>query len=226
MRNVLTGLSLAFIFLLTLAGCGNDKVVPVNQGPVAKIVASPTSGYSPLFVHFDGSSSYDSDGSIVSYFWNFKDGTTSSGSVVDHLFTKNGAFDVTLTVTDNLGETGMTAVAINVGAVQVTVRFTLGQGINDPYPDEVLELIVDGATRCRTPLGGSCESGDINLTVGDHVVGVKLIEDTGASGGSSSGTDYHVAIETDDPVDINPPEINSVVNGIGNIKETKITIAM
>jgi PKD repeat protein len=187
-------------------------------------VASPTSGYSPLLVHFDGSTSQDPDGSITSYSWDFKDGNTAKGAVVDHLFTTSGTFEVSLTVTDDANQSSKTSVAISVGALQYTVFFRLGQGLNDPNPDEVMELIVEGQTRCRTPLGGECESGGINLTEGDHVIGVKLIEDTGASGGSADGTRYHVWMETNDAVEIIPPEKEGTVNGVNNTVEFTITL--
>jgi PKD repeat protein len=70
--------------------------------PVA-IVAAP--GYSPdfapLYVGFDGSGSTDTDGSIVTWNWDFGDGYIASGDPVDHTFDAPGTYVVTLTVTDN-----------------------------------------------------------------------------------------------------------------------------
>jgi len=54
---------------------------------------------------FDGSMSYDPDGSIVEYLWDFGDGTSASGAIVEHTFTKRGTYDVTLTVRDDAGDT-------------------------------------------------------------------------------------------------------------------------
>lgn len=79
---------------------------PVNQPPVARLSASPTSGTPPLAVHFDGSTSSDPDGSITAYTWNFGDGATSSGITADHTYSAAGTFTATLTVTDNNGATG------------------------------------------------------------------------------------------------------------------------
>ncbi|MFP5285908.1 MAG: PKD domain-containing protein, partial [Thermoanaerobaculia bacterium] len=63
---------------------------------------------SPLSVTFNASASYDPDGSVASYFWNFGDGTTSTGGpVASHVFFSNGPatafYTVLLTVTDNEG---------------------------------------------------------------------------------------------------------------------------
>ena len=49
--------------------------------PVAVLSATPVSGNIPLDVVFDGSASYDSDGTIASYAWNFGDGTVGSGPI-------------------------------------------------------------------------------------------------------------------------------------------------
>src|SRR6185369_7116393 len=45
-----------------------------NSPPVAAAGATPTSGLAPLTVNFDSSGSYDPDGTIASYSWNFGDG--------------------------------------------------------------------------------------------------------------------------------------------------------
>lgn len=54
----------------------------------------------------DGSKSKDPDGDIVSYLWDFGDGTTAKGAVVTHAFNKSGPSNVVLTVTDEYGATG------------------------------------------------------------------------------------------------------------------------
>ena len=57
-------------------------------------------------VTFSGAPSFDVDGTIVSYSWNFGDGTTATGVTVTKRYKKTGVYIVTLTVTDNLGATG------------------------------------------------------------------------------------------------------------------------
>src|SRR5262249_52329932 len=59
-----------------------------------------------LTCSFDGSSSFDSDGNIVSYSWNFGDGNTASGRTISHTYATGGYRTVTLTVTDNDGAAG------------------------------------------------------------------------------------------------------------------------
>lgn len=85
-----------------------------NQVPVAALNATPLNGEAPLTVFLDATSSSDSDGSIVSYAWDFGDGSSGSGSSQHHTFTAAGNYTVTMTVTDNEGATDSTSVVISV----------------------------------------------------------------------------------------------------------------
>ena len=60
-----------------------------------------------LEVAFDGAGSYDPDGSITRYDWDFGDWNTSGGkgATVTHAYTSPGRYTVTLIVTDNDGAT-------------------------------------------------------------------------------------------------------------------------
>ena len=90
------GLALALAFL---GGCGL-----FSQPPVAIIQAEPPVGRPPLTVHFDGGRSFDPDGTITLYRWDFGDGTTATGVKVSHTYTSPGFYQVTLTVRDNAGK--------------------------------------------------------------------------------------------------------------------------
>ena len=76
----------------------------VNKPPIAN-AAGPYNGtvYEP--VAFDGSRSSDSDSTIVAYDWDFGDGSTGSGKMTTHAYASDGRFTVTLTVTDDAGDT-------------------------------------------------------------------------------------------------------------------------
>ena len=85
----------------------------VNQAPVAIVSATPISGDAPLEVNFTGSDSFD-DAGIVSYFWEFGDGTTSEEVNPIYIYTEVGVFDATLTVFDAEGLSDTATVVINV----------------------------------------------------------------------------------------------------------------
>ena len=55
---------------------------------------------------FNGTSSVSPGHTITSYVWSFGDGTTKSGAGVDHDFGAPGTYVVTLTVTDDIGQSG------------------------------------------------------------------------------------------------------------------------
>ena len=76
---------------------------PGNKVPIASFTADPTSGTFPFDVGFDASGSYDLDGSIVAYQWDFGDGDSGSGETVTHTYDAFGTFTVVLTVIDNSG---------------------------------------------------------------------------------------------------------------------------
>ena len=88
--------------------------VNANQAPTAVAQADATSGKTPLTVNFDGSTSSDVDGTVVSHEWDFGDGNTASGATAQNTFTIEGSYTVTLTVTDDLGATDSTTLAISV----------------------------------------------------------------------------------------------------------------
>lgn len=88
-----------------------------NVAPTANVTATPISGTAPLLVTLDGSASWDSDGSIAKYSWNFGDGTAAAlGAVVQHTYQKAGTNTATLTVTDNRGGTSTRSVVIKATA--------------------------------------------------------------------------------------------------------------
>jgi len=57
-----------------------------------------------LPITFNASASKD-DGWIINYGWDFGDGATGTGKIVDHVFAAVGAYTVSLTVTDNDNDT-------------------------------------------------------------------------------------------------------------------------
>jgi len=98
---------LGMTLLVFLTGCG-------NLSPVASFTYTPSSGESPLAVSFNASSSYDSDGSITAYEWNFGDDGHAVGITTTHTYTTAGTRSATLTVTDSDGARGTTSHTIVV----------------------------------------------------------------------------------------------------------------
>jgi hypothetical protein len=61
---------------------------------------------------FDASGSFDSDGSIASHTWDFGDGNNGSGVQPNHSYATAGTRTVTLTVTDNRSDTGVSSASV------------------------------------------------------------------------------------------------------------------
>jgi PKD repeat protein len=112
-------------YIVTLMVTDNDgatdstslaiQVGPSNQSPVAGFTFSPTIPAVNAWVQFNGSASFDPDGSIANYAWDFGDGTSDIGGAVWHRFSAAGIYVVTLTVTDNNGATDTNTQTIQVG---------------------------------------------------------------------------------------------------------------
>jgi len=92
----------------------NVSNIAPNQIPVAIIIASPSNGSKPLNVNFNGTLSFDPDGSITSYNWSFGDGGQGVSVIVWHNYNITGLFNTILTVKDNNGAISSATKIINV----------------------------------------------------------------------------------------------------------------
>lgn len=92
---------------------------PVLGNPIASFTADCTL----LSCNFTDAST-DSEGSVVSWSWDFGDGSTSSAQNPSHTFAANGTYMVALSVTDNEGNTGSTSqsITVNDGSSAGTMR--------------------------------------------------------------------------------------------------------
>ena len=66
-----------------------------NAGPARTAVVDNPTG-------FNGSASI---GSNLTYHWDFGDGTSGSGMIVDHVYEVSGIYHIVLTVTDDMAQT-------------------------------------------------------------------------------------------------------------------------
>ncbi|NIA09840.1 MAG: PKD domain-containing protein [Nitrospiraceae bacterium] len=87
-----------------------------NAPPVANFSISTDSPTVNTAVKFDASGSYDPNGKVVSYHWEFGDGATGDGVKVTHSYTEKGYYVIKLTVTDDSGATTVVRHAVNVSA--------------------------------------------------------------------------------------------------------------
>lgn len=99
------------------------RITVTNSPPTAD--AGPDQIVNYTLVTLDGTDSTDSDGTIVSYSWNFDDGNTGTGSIVAHNYSTDGDYTVTLTVTDDGGATDDDTAEVTVDTVKPSTNITL-----------------------------------------------------------------------------------------------------
>jgi PKD repeat protein len=83
----------------------NPIDIVIYFSPTADFTWSPREPWTNNSVTFDASASYDEDGIIVSYFWDFGDGSNKevTSASVDHIYIAEGNYSITLTITDSQG---------------------------------------------------------------------------------------------------------------------------
>ena len=107
---------------ITHNGISEDSTVLLNAGasanqpPTASFLYTPSHPATYDSVTFNASGSYDPDGYIASYEWDFGDGnvTTATYPAITHTYANYGDFEVTLNVTDNEEEWDTEAKPITV----------------------------------------------------------------------------------------------------------------
>jgi PKD repeat protein len=124
LRSVAVRALAALVPLAILVGCEKLPAIP-NLPPTASFIYTPVSPVNAgeTVVTFNASASRDPDGQIVSYIWNFGDGSaeqTQTGPTTTHVFPDTPAtcleitYAVLLTVVDDKGDRGSASQTVKV----------------------------------------------------------------------------------------------------------------
>ena len=120
------------------AGGGGGNVVPVAA------FSSVVSGSS---VSFDASGSADPDGSVVSYAWDFGDGSVGSGVAPSHPYAAAGSYTVRLTVTDNGGATAAVTHPVSISSAPSSALGFVGAAHSDSGATRFKEAVVPASAK-------------------------------------------------------------------------------
>lgn len=96
------------------ASCSGNDIVPLAI-ITSKYFSCTATGQVGESITMDGSASRPAVGSMVSYHWDFGDGTTGSGASVSHVYAKSWTYVITLTVVDEGGGVGTATGSISIG---------------------------------------------------------------------------------------------------------------
>jgi PKD repeat protein len=223
--------------LTTLALSGGDSTVPTNFAPTAH-AGGPYQALTLATVVAQGGASSDSDGTIVSYVWNWGDGSPNGAGVsASHQYANSGIYTVTLVVTDNTGATDSASTTVTISnrpptakaggpySTQPGVAFTAnGSGSSDldgsiasyrwKWGDGTPDTVGPNATASHTY--GSAGNYSIVLTVTD---------DEGAVATSTASVTVQAAATSDLVVSALSAPASAAVGGSMPVSDTTSNIA-
>ena len=138
--------------LWSLTVAGEDSATPANSGKATKTIQLqdrvPTASFTfttgtiltSVSASFDGTSSFDPDGTIVGYAWDFGDGSTGSGATPTHGYSISGIYSVKLNVTDNSGSTAVSTQTVTITDRPPAVSLTLSTTTATPGQAVILTI--------------------------------------------------------------------------------------
>jgi len=191
---------------------GSDPEPEPNNPPSADFTFTA----SDLTVQFTDAST-DSDGSVVSYSWAFGDGNSSTSENPSHTYSSEGTYSVTLTVTDDAGDSDSVTKSVQVTA-------PVEEPNNPPTADftfSATDLSVDFAST-SSDIDGNIASYSWNFGDGSSSVSANPSHTYGSEGtysvsltvtdndGDSDTVTKSVQVTAPVAEPANPPVINSV----------------
>jgi hypothetical protein len=125
-----------------------------GQPPISHFVYSPNVPSPEEIITFDASGSYDPDGRIATYTWDFGDGNTLTATtpLVTHSYPIDGNYTVQLIVTDNDGLAGFSSTIVQVQTV-VFFRVMSLTGLPVQQEVEVTVYYKQGSSWVKAPTG-------------------------------------------------------------------------
>jgi chitodextrinase len=130
---VITVAAIAVILILTIIFFPGWVRWGENLPPEPDLKASATFINVNETVTFYANESFDRDGEIVKYYWDFDDGINGTGKYISHYYEKGGNYTVVLIITDDEGKKAVQAMTIHVNELpKPAMNITLPAYIHEP----------------------------------------------------------------------------------------------
>jgi PKD repeat protein len=175
-----------------VVACAEEDVGQIDNLVPDAVIVGGSALNRGVVASFDGSSSTDSDGTIVAYRWDFGDGGTASGATAQYIFNAGGAFTVSLEVEDDGGATDVAVLSVSVAdndaPVAVIVADDAGSINQSLRFDGSQSTDSDGTVTAYSWDFGDGSTGTGPLfdktytTAGTYVVELTVTDDKGGSG--------------------------------------------
>lgn len=219
-----------FTVKLTVTAGGRTAV---QSAEVSVGATAPTAVFSvestELTARFDASGSSDAEGPLVSYDWDFGDGTSGTGVTAEHTYASAGTYQAVLTVVDQEGATASTQQDVQVAAAAPAAyavdtfsrSSTSGwgaaeQGGNYNHPGSKANFTMEnGIGRIRMSAAGSGPSVYLDAgTYTDTEMQVELGNDKPATGG---GIYHHLYLRDVPGAGAYTAKVRYLANGTVNV---------
>ena len=172
-----------------------NAVESATQPPIGSIVA-PANVLEGDTISFSATGSVDPNGSVVSYAWDFGDGSSGAGVTASHTYAQDGVYTVRLTLVDNDGLADSTLFTLTVnnvapvvgavpnGSVALGATYSVNGSFSDPGADIWTATVVwgDGSAPEVVALSGrSFTLTHIYAVAGSYPVSIQIADDDGSS---------------------------------------------
>jgi PKD repeat protein len=211
--------------------------IALNSLPTAN-PGGPYNGSTGAAIAFDGTLSSDSDGTIVSYAWDFGDTNSGTGATPSHTYATDGVYAVTLTVTDNssgasapVGTTATIAIANEApvaeanGPYLASMVLDLGDGVATVVFDSTGSNDADGSIASYSWDFGDGSPADTNpnpthvyAAASTYIATLTVTDNDG-----DTGTDTAVVSVVDNQAPTAVDDTAAVPNGNGNTAFVNLT---
>jgi hypothetical protein len=154
-EKVLLPLIIALAVFMALFPPVSPEEERLNLQPICDAAAGPYTGTAGVPLSFDGSASFDPDGTIVSYNWDFGDGGTGTGITPIHTYSEPGFYNVALVIhSDSLEMVECDAevdirdplpeieITTNEPKFRTSDRLDIGLSVTNPGEAAVLDILI------------------------------------------------------------------------------------